>query len=306
LDVLDGRNQINGETFDKFYVLEYDPSKDIIRYSREYIMKLEETQARLQRYRDHIDLIRLETALLSYERGEFDPSQVKSLLDELPTTPTPMFVKKHNHVHKDAANDNTDANDSDGDDEDDDDADDDADEEEEDDDGTKDVDADVDDDEYADGDGNDDCGGDSDEDDNYNDSDSGYDDVDGKDEGGDEYLGHDSYDVHCDEEDDDLDSGGDEIDEERDVTKVETTTTHDEDSVLVNRGVGVGLFDVYLKVVSITELWDGDPIIPPIRKPPDPCMSIFSRTMIIKNDDSEKRGVLNSFSGSSFIMNSLP
>jgi hypothetical protein len=240
LDVLDGRNQINGETFDKFYVLEYDPSKDIIRYSREYIMKLEETQARLQRYRDHIDLIRLEIALLSYEKGEFDTSQAKSFLDEMSTPSTPISVMKSEHVcNKLTVADDVDVNDeeedADGNEdvhEDDDHAD--ADEDDDDDEDADDDDHADDDDDYADGDGNDDCGDDSHEDDNFEDSDSGYDEDAGKQEDGDDYIGDDQYNVHSDNDNDEgIDGGDEEIVGERNVMKPESNTTYERGGLVI-------------------------------------------------------------------------
>jgi hypothetical protein len=271
LDILGSTLHINSKSFDKFYVLEFNPRKEIIRYTWTDIQRLEAMKACIRRDREKIELIKLKISLLTYEKGKYGPCQAEIVLDTLHgtrKTSAPLFAMQHSQEptaprrHDD---DDDEAADDDGDDEaadddDDDEAVDDDDEEADDDDG--------DDDEAEDDDAHDGANAEDDEADG--------DDDDGDDEATDD---DDDDDVADDDDDDDVDDGDDDDDDAADDD--DDDAQNEDGEALLKRGAVAGLFEVYFQMVPSTGCWEHDPILPQIRKPPDP-----SSTSIMSTDFS--------------------
>jgi hypothetical protein len=82
LDILTSIAAINKSTFGNFFMNDFNPAKDIVRYSRDYILELERAQIRLER--DILDREKLQAELdrLSkfappeYMAGTFFPKMV--------------------------------------------------------------------------------------------------------------------------------------------------------------------------------------------------------------------------------------
>ena len=95
LNIMASTHLINKVSFGKFFMDEYNPNKDIIRYSREYILELEQAQIRaerdsLERAKIQAELDRLnklpppETLADKFNRGvKRDPAQFKTFQNEL-------------------------------------------------------------------------------------------------------------------------------------------------------------------------------------------------------------------------------